>query len=1096
MYHDESADLDAVTIDEATGKIAASSSDQIHIYKPYGRQEGVLKWSLESSIPVAGVTNGAVTLSWGSDAELLLGASSLRLYQTNAENGLVWDRKLPKPVRIAEFSHDGSLIASAGQHDRLVKLWRRQTFGADDTRFDFTYLQHPTTVTGVHWQRSHVHKHHIDNVLFTICADSKIRIWAAVDPHCVQALQLWGQIDMQESIQPRLPDTVSKERYAFFIDSTDLAHATEQAMKDASENTERENHALEHLREVAKNSPEICVVLDESSNMSAWGLENIGNQARKPTDIFNVAHVVNFKLPFLRDMRPEENTVQFLTFTTHRPEQPVVLLSHHFDGRILWSEFKLDQLFDPSPNRDRLVSKALWTGHDGSIKKIVRSHSGEALISRTNDNESLIWKQRGTESDLVLTRSSSLNSPTHIHRTLLLREGDFVVCLHHDRISIWDTRTYVAHEASSCEFEVDGKPLCLVQLPNPSSGSQSIYLATVTSKMESIAWVVNLPAETLLEFPLQLTTGASITECCRSIIGTEDELAYVLPVDPAGSMLNPASFLDTFAKDIAISYTYGGTLRAWTAVVDDCGVTMEWLETSRVQTGITNPSLVSATSIRKTALVNALRNRLTIWNQTSGQLEYDVTFEAYETIQDLDWSATPDNQSVLAVGYPYKVVVLAQLRYDYLNAGPAWAPIREIHIKELTPHPIGDSVWLGSGSLAIGAGNQLFVYDEDISTSDNMVINLSIPLHSNHKLSIFDLVTYLNGTLPIFHPQFLTQCILAGKQEQVQQTVLALHKALKFFVVGDLLDSFLSLSAEQFFNEQVHVSSAAKKAAGSSYTDFVDDEEPQTVTEELAISLNEYLAKLALPQLSSRDQIHLAGIIECVATAEKHRRSMDDLAMRFLVIFQQHILRKSQGPAGRVNISWREIVWAFHSGSQDILVDLVSRQFQGRMLWEHARESGMFMWMTDLTALVCLLPTLPKPFPTFSCPTANPLFSALPIRDHSSKRVHQDRRKEPHRLLTLLPRPAQEARPPRPLAHGRLEPRTGGHPAAAEERLQRSALEDGCLEERLRPAQQAPLLVRRCVVPAGGPFAGRHQRLRAPARRSATRCCRCTGLRR
>lgn len=32
---------------------------------------------------------------------------------------------------------------------------------------------------------------------------------------------------------------------------------------------------------------------------------------------------------------------------------------------------------------------------------------------------------------------------------------------------------------------------------------------------------------------------------------------------------------------------------------------------------------------------------------------------------------------------------------------------------------------------------------------------------------------------------------------------------------------------------------------------------------------------------------------------------------------------------------------------------MVSRQFHGRMLWEHARESGIFMWMTDANALVC-----------------------------------------------------------------------------------------------------------------------------------------------
>jgi hypothetical protein len=51
-------------------------------------------------------------------------------------------------------------------------------------------------------------------------------------------------------------------------------------------------------------------------------------------------------------------------------------------------------------------------------------------------------------------------------------------------------------------------------------------------------------------------------------------------------------------------------------------------------------------------------------------------------------------------------------------------------------------------------------------------------------------------------------------------------------------------------------------------------------------------------------------------------------------------------------LSWREINWAFHSDSQDILIDMVSHQFHGKMLWKHARESGLFMWMTDPSALV------------------------------------------------------------------------------------------------------------------------------------------------
>lgn len=138
----------------------------------------------------------------------------------------------------------------------------------------------------------------------------------------------------------------------------------------------------------------------------------------------------------------------------------------------------------------------------------------------------------------------------------------------------------------------------------------------------------------------------------------------------------------------------------------------------------------------------------------------------------------------------------------------------------------------------------------------------------------------------------------------------------------------------------------------SSFADFSLDDEPRVVNEALATELNEKLAKIPVPYISSREQIHLADIVECLGIGEKHRRSLDENAMRYLLFFRQHMLRQKQTSYEQPGITWREIAWAVHSGSQDILVDLVSKHFQGRMLWKHARESGMFMWMTDVSALV------------------------------------------------------------------------------------------------------------------------------------------------
>ena len=735
----------------------------------------------------------------------MVGSSSLRLYRTANHNALIWDQKIPKAVKIATFSQDSSLIASTGHYDRLIKLWRRQSFGSDDTRFDFAYLPHPTAVTAVHWKRSKHRELTVDSVLFSICADSKVRIWAATDPHGVQTLQLWAEIDMQESIQPReISDSnCSNERFAFVIDSNDFAKATEQALRTASTDGEYDNHALEHLKEVAKTSPEVCVIVDKRGNMSAWGLENIGCRVRKNTDKFNVAHVENVDLLFLQDVKQGDNHVQFLCFCNADSDSPFSLLVHHFDGRILWFETRLDELFDPSPGRTRLRQRALWTGHNGSIKKIVRSTSGNAVISRTNENEGLIWKHNNNQRGMILSRSSSLSSLEHIYRTCLLREGDFAVSLHHHSISIWDARCAVAERVASCTFELKGRPLCLLPLPCPNWHQSSFYLATITTKFEAIVWEINLP-------PLHSKSSdghqrPTITQFCTSNLGFQADLASVLPLDLAESPPKTTDLLDTFAKDLAISCTTDGMLRTWAALIDLEEHMVFWLATSTIYTNIDGPSLASGNSIRKIAVVDRQKIGLTIWDSRSGHLEHDASYSPSDTIQDLDWVSTPDNQSILAVGFPYKIVILAQIRYDYLDAGAAWVSMREIRIKELTSHPIGDSCWLASGNLVIGAGTQLYIYDKDVITSHDMVTNLSIKLPHQRSLNMFDLITHVNGPLPVFHPQFLMQCILAGKMLTVQQVIVGLYEALKFFVAGDEIDDFVSIPPIEFYMVRNHI---------------------------------------------------------------------------------------------------------------------------------------------------------------------------------------------------------------------------------------------------------------------------------------------------
>ena len=85
----------------------------------------------------------------------------------------------------------------------------------------------------------------------------------------------------------------------------------------------------------------------------------------------------------------------------------------------------------------------------------------------------------------------------------------------------------------------------------------------------------------------------------------------------------------------------------------------------------------------------------------------------------------------------------------------------------LTEFRISDSIWLDRGSLAVAAGAQLYVFDKSIKELD-VREQLQLDAHNYPLDNIFDVCQRLNGPLPVYHPQFLQQAILAGINALVQ----------------------------------------------------------------------------------------------------------------------------------------------------------------------------------------------------------------------------------------------------------------------------------------------------------------------------------------
>lgn len=276
-----------------------------------------------------------------------------------------------------------------------------------------------------------------------------------------------------------------------------------------------------------------------------------------------------------------------------------------------------------------------------------------------------------------------------------------------------------------------------------------------------------------------------------------------------------------------------------------------------------------------------------------------------------------------------------------------------------TPHPIGDSIWLENGSLVIGAGNHLHLRTRKIEREDGLIKSLNTyPHHKGARMDLFDLVSHLNGPVPVYHPQFLQQCILYGQTKLVERILLNLHKELRSYHEEIPLDNFLGIPLEVLYDPENEQGVLERRSTniGTYFDNYSSEDELSTFGETLATSLCELLQKIPIPHLTGSEQMSLASITECVAQVNKHRRSIDENGARFLLFFRQFILGKDRRlhTLKEGGLSWREIVWAFYSDSQEILVDLVNTTHKGHMLWAGARACGLFMWLRDSESVVGL----------------------------------------------------------------------------------------------------------------------------------------------
>lgn len=201
-------------------------------------------------------------------------------------------------------------------------------------------------------------------------------------------------------------------------------------------------------------------------------------------------------------------------------------------------------------------------------------------------------------------------------------------------------------------------------------------------------------------------------------------------------------------------------------------------------------------------------------------------------------------------------------------------------------------------------------------------------------------------------------------------------------IVNETLDEILGQSALEALNKQKNLKKIAESANDKgSLTSF----NPRK-----AKLLTGVLTHTRLPGLSNVDQMHLLAVADAVALYDASASdisemqeeemmnshdggqagmintdiaidSLDDRGLRFLTAMRQHVYLTKCLPMKQRNeliasgIGEHNLVWAFHSESQDELVSLIPGVARNKPDWAELREFGVGWWLKKLEVLKKLI---------------------------------------------------------------------------------------------------------------------------------------------
>ncbi|KAI7875760.1 hypothetical protein K492DRAFT_136166 [Lichtheimia hyalospora FSU 10163] len=352
--------------------------------------------------------------------------------------------------------------------------------------------------------------------------------------------------------------------------------------------------------------------------------------------------------------------------------------------------------------------------------------------------------------------------------------------------------------------------------------------------------------------------------------------------------------------------------------------------------------------------------KLSIWSDIRSNvppaLRAEIEFE--DPITAIAWNVSSDGQFILAVASKRKVSIYGEKRADEINNNlDQWISYADFTLD--IPEDIVDLAWVDCGALVVAAGNQIRCYLKWLTADDHIQQDQSFDPQLEPMSNIYDESYELNGPLPFYHPNHLIHYLMWGKMKLVNLVMSTLYRSLKNTMDEGVavLDHVPAVNISTILKLQND--SGKHGSTGQPYSALFDEadmnsldiSDEQDGSRPLTRSETEELIQLVknrkLPALSESERVHLVAMIDTFGEISSLGESLDENGARFTALLENfyHLNKVVPEEEKAPGLGSRDLVWALHSQSQDLLLERCTRLCDGKLLWQDARALGIFLWL-------------------------------------------------------------------------------------------------------------------------------------------------------